>query len=36
MAPSVFRRLDLDQLGEWLSDHALGELWTMNTIGGRP
>ena len=33
---SVFRRLDLDQLTEWLSDHALGELWTMNTFGGRP
>ncbi len=33
---SVFRRLDLDQLEEWLSDHAIGELWTMNTIGGRP
>ena len=33
---SVFRRLDLDQLAEWLGDHALGELWTMNTFGGRP
>ena len=33
---SVFRRLDLDQLAEWLSDYALGELWTMNTFGGRP
>ena len=33
---SVFRRLDLDQLAEWLSDHALGELWMMNTFGGRP
>ncbi len=33
---SVFRRLDLDQLEEWLSDHSLGELWMMNTFGGRP
>ena len=33
---SVFRRLDLDQLAEWLSDYALGELWMMNTFGGRP
>lgn len=33
---SVFRRLDLDQLAEWLNDYALGELWTMNTFGGRP
>ena len=33
---SVFRRLDLDQLAEWLGDYALGELWTMNTFGGRP
>lgn len=33
---SVFRRLDPDQLAEWLSDHALGELWMMNTFGGRP
>ena len=33
---SVLRRLDLDQLAEWLSDHALGELWMMNTFGGRP
>ena len=33
---SVFRRLDLDQLAEWLDDHSLGELWMMNTFGGRP
>ena len=33
---SVFRRLDLDQLEEWLSDHSLGDLWMMNAIGGRP
>ena len=33
---SVFRRLDLDQLAEWLDDYSLGELWMMNTFGGRP
>ena len=33
---SVFRRLDLDQLAEWLSDTSLGDLWKMNTFGGRP
>lgn len=33
---SVFRRLDLDQLAEWLSDTSLVDLWKMNTFGGRP
>ena len=33
---SVFRRPDWDQLSEWLEDHSLGELWLMNTFGGRP
>lgn len=33
---SVFRRLDLDQLAEWLDEYSLGELWMMNTLGGRP
>ncbi len=33
---SVFRRLDLDQLSKWLDDYSLGELWMMNTFGGRP
>ena len=33
---SVFRRLDLDELEEWLSDHSLGDLWLKNVIGGRP
>ena len=33
---SVFRRLDLDQIAEWLDDYSLGELWMMNTFGGRP
>lgn len=33
---SVFRRLDREGLEEWLEDCALGELWKMNTLGGRP
>ena len=33
---SVFRRLDGDDLGDWLEDYALGDLWKMNVIGGRP
>ena len=33
---SVFRRLDADHLKEWLEDYALGELWKMNVVGGRP
>ena len=33
---SVFRRLDADHLKAWLEDYALGELWKMNVVGGRP
>ena len=33
---SVFRRPDWDELSEWLEDHSLGDLWLMNTLGGRP
>ena len=33
---SVFRRLDKDTLRDWLKDYALGELWKMNVLGGRP
>jgi predicted ATPase len=33
---SVFRRLDAEHLKEWLEDYALGELWKMNVVGGRP
>lgn len=33
---SVFERLDQQALGDWLNDYALGELWKMNVIGGRP
>jgi predicted ATPase len=33
---SVFRRLDLDDLKDWLEDYSLGELWLRNILGGRP
>jgi len=33
---SAFQRLETERLGEWLQDYALGELWKMNILGGRP
>ena len=33
---SSFEHLDPDRLKEWLADYALGELWKMNVLGGRP
>lgn len=33
---SEFRRLNLEELKEWLADYSLGELWEANVIGGRP
>lgn len=33
---SVFKRLDLPRINEWLTDYALGDLWKMNVLGGRP
>lgn len=33
---SAFERLDADRLKDWLEDYALGELWKMNVLGGRP
>lgn len=33
---SVFERLDPDHLSDWLEDYALGDLWRMNVLGGRP
>lgn len=32
---SVFRRLDSDELKDWLEDYTLGELWNKNVIGAR-
>lgn len=33
---STFRRLDKEELTDWLEDYALGELWKRNILGGRP
>jgi predicted ATPase len=33
---SVFRRLDPDQLKDWLEDYSIGELWQRNVLGGGP
>jgi predicted ATPase len=33
---SVFRRLDKKELGKWLEEYSLGELWEKNVLGGRP
>jgi predicted ATPase len=33
---SAFARLEVERLREWLKDYALGELWKMSVIGGRP
>ncbi|MEH2033886.1 MAG: hypothetical protein V7K67_30460 [Nostoc sp.] len=33
---SSLRRLDEDDLHDWLEDHSLGELWKKNILGGRP
>jgi predicted ATPase len=33
---SFFRRLDPDQLKDWLAEYSVAELWEKNVIGGRP
>ena len=33
---SKFERLDTKRLHDWLEDYALGDLWKMNILGGRP
>ena len=33
---SVLRRLDGDDLRDWLENYSLGDLWRMNVVGGRP
>ncbi len=33
---SAFRRLSSVELGEWLDEYSLSELWEKNVIGGRP
>lgn len=33
---SDLHRLDQEDLGEWLKEYSLGELWKKNVLGGRP
>jgi len=35
-AESTFRRLNSEDLTEWLHEYTLGELWQKNVLGGRP
>ena len=35
-AASVFERVDLESLTNWLEDYSLGEIWEKNLIGGTP
>ncbi len=33
---TVFKRKTTEELGEWIEDYSLGEIWESNLIGGRP
>ena len=33
---SVFRRLDKEEIKDWLDEYALGEIWEKDIIGGTP
>ena len=33
---SKFRRISRDELGTWLDEYSLGQLWEKNMLGGRP
>jgi predicted ATPase len=33
---SNFRRLEIDELKDWIDEYSLGEIWEKNIIGGRP
>ncbi len=33
---SVLKRLDTEELSDWLEDYTLGDLWKRNILGGRP
>lgn len=33
---STFKRLDAEELADWLKDYTLGDLWKQNVVGGRP
>jgi predicted ATPase len=33
---STFKRLNGEELAEWIAEYSLGELWKKNLLGGRP
>lgn len=33
---TTFRRLDVEELGEWLSEYSMSALWEKNVLGGGP
>jgi len=33
---SVFKRLEIDNLKDWIKEYSMGDLWAKNVIGGRP
>ncbi|MBL0711944.1 MAG: AAA family ATPase, partial [Colwellia sp.] len=33
---SSFKRVDEEELKDWLEDYAMGDIWNKNLIGGRP
>ncbi len=33
---STFKRVEEEELQEWLKDYSMGDIWTKNIIGGRP
>ena len=33
---SEFNKLSAEELGDWLEDYSLGDLWLKNELGGRP
>jgi len=33
---SKFRRIDRDEISNWLDEYSLGQLWEKNILGGRP
>lgn len=33
---SNFKRIDEEELKEWLEEYSMGDIWTKNLIGGRP
>jgi predicted ATPase len=33
---TVYKRLDKEELAQWVRDYSLAELWEKNILGGRP